>query len=56
MDIVVLVEYVMHNFQTLTLRYVKINDNVVDFKKTSSSAIADRPCDCLRPKSSLCSC
>jgi len=23
---------------------------------TSSSATADRPCDCLRPKISLCSC
>jgi len=28
----------------------------VMWKRTSSSAMADRPCDCLCPKSSLCSC
>ena len=49
--IIIIIIIIIHTF--LSRHKVVTSEAVVI---TSSSAMADRPCDCLRPKSLLCSC
>ena len=47
---------IMPRLRRVQTRVYKIADKCSTVNLTSSSAMADRLCDCLHPKSSLCSC